>query len=241
MKQTGTDVNHMILHGRAVHPPVFSHCNHEVEFFSFPLAVSRLSGVSDQINVMAPRPLLEGIGWLERGDEVTVRGEVRTFNNRSGVGSRLIISAFAKELIPEEREDENRLLLSGAVCKPPSLRVTPLGRTICDLILAVNRRYGRADYLPCIAWGSLAHLCGEMAVGSVLGLDGRLQSRIYTKNLGDRTEERTAFEVSMMNLLPLEALRRTGERPDPPRGTPQDGCEIPASCPPQGSGVAKLL
>ena len=74
-----------------------------------------------------------------------------------------------------------------------------------------------------------------------LGLDGRLQSRIYTKNLGDRTEERTAFEVSMMNLLPLEALRRTGERPDPPRGTPQDGCEIPASCPPQGSGVAKLL
>ena len=168
MKQTGTDVNRMVLHGRAAHPPAFSHRNHEVEFFSFPLVVGRLSGAADQVNVMAPRALLEGCGWLERGEEVTVRGEVRTFNNRSGVGSRLVISVFAKELLLEEQEDENRLLLSGTLCKPPSLRSTPLGRTICDMILAVNRRYGRADYLPCIAWGSLAHLCGEMAVGSSL-------------------------------------------------------------------------
>ena len=205
MKQTGTDVNHMVLHGRAAHPPAFSHCNHEVEFFSFPLMVSRLSGAADQVNVIAARPLLEGCGWLDRGDEVTVRGEVRTFNNRSGVGSRLVISVFAKELLPEQREDENRLFLSGTLCKPPSLRSTPLGRTICDMMLAVNRRYGRADYLPCIAWGSLAHLCGGMEVGGALALDGRLQSRTYTKNLGDHTEERTAFEVSIMNLISREA------------------------------------
>ena len=153
---------------------------------------------------MAPRALLEGCGGLSRGDAVTVRGEVRTFNNRSGVGSRLVISVLARELVPEEGEDENRLILSGTLCKPPSLRSTPLGRTICDMILAVNRRYGRADYLPCIAWGSLAHLCGGMEVGGALALDGRLQSRTYTKNLGDRTEERTAFEVSVMNLLPPE-------------------------------------
>ena len=88
-----------------------------MEFFSFPLVVGRLSGAADQVNVMAPRALLEGCGWLERGEEVTVRGEVRTFNNRSGVGSRLVISVFAKELLLEEREDENRLLLSGrTVC-----------------------------------------------------------------------------------------------------------------------------
>ena len=206
MKQTGTDVNRIVLHGRAVHPPALSHCNHEVEFFSFPLVVSRLSGVSDQVNVMAPRHLLEGCGWLERGEELTVRGEVRTFNNRSGVGSRLIISVYARELVLEEREDENRLLLTGTLCKPPSPRSAPVGGSICDMILAVNRRYGRADYLPCIAWGSLAHMCGEMSVGSSLGLDGRLQSRTYTKNLGDHTEERTAFEVSIMNLLPREEL-----------------------------------
>ena len=105
MKQTGTDVNRMVLHGRAAHPPAFSHRNHEVEFFSFPLVVGRLSGAADQVNVMASRALLEGCGWLERGEEVTVRGEVRTFNNRSGVGSRLVISVFAKELLLEERED----------------------------------------------------------------------------------------------------------------------------------------
>ena len=204
MKQTGTDVNRMVLHGRVAQPPALSHRNHEVEFFSFPLAVSRLSGVADQVNVVASRALLDGCGWLERGEEITVHGEVRTFNNRSGVGSRLIISVFAKELLLEQGEDENRLLLSGTLCKPPSLRSTPLGRSICDMILAVNRRYGRADYLPCIAWGSLAHQCGGLEVGSTLCFEGRLQSRTYTKNLGDRTEERVAFEVSVMNLAARE-------------------------------------
>ena len=211
MKQTGTDINRMVLHGRAVHPPAFSHCNHEVEFFSFPISVSRLSGVSDQVNVMVSRPLLERCGWLEGGEELTVHGEVRTPNDRPGVASRLVISVFAKELILEQGEDQNRLLLSGTLCKVPSLRSTPLGRTICDVILAVNRRYGRADYLPCIAWGSLAHLCGEMEVGGSLSLDGRLQSRTYTKNLGDCTEERVAYEVSIMNLIAQpEQGRRTG-------------------------------
>ena len=94
MKQTGTDVNRMVLHGRVAQPPALSHCNHEVEFFTFPLAVSRLSGVADQVNVVASRALLEGCGWLERGEEVTVHGEVRIFNNRSGVGSRLITGVF---------------------------------------------------------------------------------------------------------------------------------------------------
>jgi len=138
---------------------------------------------------------------------------VRTFNSRAPSGSRLVISTFAREITPQICPHENQLELSGTLCKPPSLRSTPLGRTICDMILAVNRRYGRADYLPCIAWGSLAHLCGEMAVGSSLGLDGRLQSRTYTKNLGDRVEERTAFEVSIMNLLPLEEVRLGRELP----------------------------
>ena len=204
MKQTGTDVNRILLHGRAAQPPAFSHCNHQVEFFTFPLLVQRLSGISDQVNVTVSRPLLEHCGWPEPDTELTIRGEVRTFNNRSGVGNRLIISVFAKELFWEECEDENCLLLSGTLCKPPSLRATPLGRTICDMILAVNRRYGRADYLPCIAWGSLAHRCGALEVGSSLRLDGRLQSRTYTKNYGDHTEVRTAFEVSIMNLLPQE-------------------------------------
>ena len=121
-----------------------------------------------------------------------------------------LISAFARALTEEEGPDENRLELTGTLCKLPSLRTTPLGRTICDMILAVNRRYGRADYLPCIAWGSLAHRCGELEVGDRLRLNGRLQSRVYTKTVEERLEERTAFEVSVMYMEPWEEACAAG-------------------------------
>ena len=206
MRQGTADVNRICLHGRLRENPLPSHTNHGVEFYTFPLRVSRLSGTEDCLKVVVPLPVLEQCGPLEAGEELTVLGEVRTFNNRSGVGSRLVISTFARELHRETGEDENRMELSGTLCKPPGLRSTPLGRTICDMILAVNRRYGRADYLPCIAWGSLAHHCGALSVGDQVRLNGRLQSRIYTKTLEDRTEERTAFEVSIMSLEPEEAL-----------------------------------
>jgi len=193
------NINRIFLRGRLAAPPAPSHVNHGVEYFTLPLAVRRLSGAEDRLNVSASREQLEGL-FLEPGSPLTVRGEVRTFNNRSGVGSRLVISVFARELSQEEGEDENRLELSGTLCKPPALRSTPLGRTICDMILAVNRRYGRADYLPCIAWGSLAYRCGAMEVGDSLSLEGRLQSRIYTKEIDGQHQERTAFEVSIMSL-----------------------------------------
>lgn len=201
MRQHAADLNCIHLHGRVEAPPSLSHVNHGVSFHRFSLQVARLSGAEDRINVVAAQELLERRLPLEPGQELTVTGEVRTFNNRSGEGRRLIISTFARELYLEEGEEENRLELSGTLCKPPSLRFTPLGRTICDMILAVNRRYGRADYLPCIAWGSLAHRCGALSVGDSVRLNGRLQSRVYTKALEDRVEERTAFEVSVMSLL----------------------------------------
>jgi len=204
MRQNSADLNRIQLHGRVEAPPVLSHSNHGVEFYRFPMAVVRLSGAEDRINVVAAGPLLDRWGAPEPGEELTVRGEVRTFNNRTGVGNRLVISTFAKELVREQGEDENRLELTGTLCKPPSLRTTPLGRSICDMILAVNRRYGRADYLPCIAWGSLAYRCGDLAVGDQLRLNGRLQSRVYTKTVEERTEERTAFEVSVMSMSQKE-------------------------------------
>lgn len=200
MRQNSADLNRIQLHGRVGAPPVLSHSNHGVEFYRFPMAVVRLSGAEDRINVVVAGPLLDRWGTLEPGEELTVRGEVRTFNNRTGVGNRLVISTFAKELVREQGEDENQLELTGTLCKSPSLRTTPLGRSICDMILAVNRRYGRADYLPCIAWGSLAYRCGNLAVGDQLRLNGRLQSRVYTKTVEERTEERTAFEVSVMSM-----------------------------------------
>ena len=195
-----TNNNKIFLRGRLAASPSLSHINHGVEFLLLPLSVCRLSGAEDTLHVVASRERLDALPTLEAGSPLTVSGEVRTFNNRSGVGSRLVVSVFAKALSQEEGEDENHLELSGTLCKPPVLRATPLGRTICDMILASNRRYGRADYLPCIAWGSLAYRCGSMEVGDRLALEGRLQSRIYTKEIDGRPQERTAFEVSVMSL-----------------------------------------
>lgn len=196
-----TNNNKIFLRGRLAAPPSLSHVNHGVEYLLLPLSVCRLSGAEDTLHVVASREQLDFLPTLEAGSPLTVSGEVRTFNNRSGVGSRLVVSVFAKALSQEEGEDENHLELSGTLCKPPVLRTTPLGRTICDMILAANRRYGRADYLPCIAWGSLAYRCGSMEVGDHLALEGRLQSRIYTKEIDGQTQERTAFEVSIMSMV----------------------------------------
>lgn len=195
-----TNKNKIFLRGRLAAPPSPSHVNHGVRYYTLPLTVLRLSGAEDRLNVVASQEQLALLPPLETGDPLSVTGEVRTFNNRSGVGSRLVVSVFARELSQEAGEDENRLELSGTLCKPPALRSTPLGRTICDMILACNRRYGRADYLPCIAWGSLAYRCGAMEVGDTLALEGRLQSRVYTKEIDGRAQERTAFEVSVMSL-----------------------------------------
>lgn len=195
--------NQIFLRGRLAALPTLSHVNHGVEYYLLPLSAHRLSGAEDRLHVIAAKGQLTALA-LEEGSPLTVRGEVRTFNNRSGVGSRLVVSVFARELSQEDGDDENMLTLSGTLCKPPSLRSTPLGRTICDMILAINRRYGRADYLPCIAWGSLAYRCAAMNVGDRLALEGRLQSRVYTKEVDGQLQERTAFEVSIMSLADPE-------------------------------------
>ena len=200
--QTGWNENRALLRGTAAAEPVFSHESHGVVYETFPLAVLRLSGSEDRINVLAPRPLLAEQP-VTAGMALEVEGEVRSFNNKSGKGSRLVITLYAKALRPWEGEDENQLLLAGVLCKPPVLRRTPLGRDICDLMLAVNRRYGRADYLPCIAWGGLARLCGGLEVGDGVRLEGRLQSRAYTKVDHGVSEVRTAYEVSVMKLEPV--------------------------------------
>ena len=201
--QTGWNENRALLRGTAAAEPVFSHESHGVAYETFPLAVLRLSGSEDRVNVLAPRPLLAGRP-VTAGMALEVEGEVRSFNNKSGRGSRLVITLYAKALRPWAGEDENQLLLAGVLCKPPVLRRTPLGRDICDLMLAVNRRYGRADYLPCIAWGGLARLCGGLEVGDGVRLEGRLQSRAYTKVDHGVSEVRTAYEVSVMKLEPVE-------------------------------------
>ena len=207
--RTSWNENHAVLRGTAAAEPVFSHTNHGVDFFVFPLSVPRLSGTEDRLNVVVPQPLLTECPPTS-GRRLEVMGEVRTFNNRTGPGSRLVITLLARALSDTEEPPCNQLTLSGVLCKPPVLRRTPLGREICDLMLAVNRRYGRADYLPCIAWGALAQRCGGLAVGDCVELEGRLQSRLYQKVVGGVTQERTAFEVSVTTLTPTAPAAASG-------------------------------
>lgn len=191
------------LRGMAAGEPQFSHENHGERFFRFPLSVQRLSGQSDTLYIIAAQeqlPELQGFA----GTRLAVEGQLRSFNNKSGVGRKLVISVFAKSIAVTDEEDLNVILLRGVLCKPPVLRRTPLGRCISDMMLAVNRRYGRADYLPCIAWGQVAMATGCMSVGDPLALEGRVQSRVYTKMIDGCPQERTAFEVSVMHLLDAE-------------------------------------
>ena len=201
--QTGWNENRALLRGVAAAPPVFSHANHGVSYETFPLSVLRLSGQRDTVNVVASRELLAECP-AEEGKELEVEGEVRSFNNKSGHGSRLVITLYARALRPGDGEPVNDLTLAGVLCKPPVLRRTPLGRDICDLMLAVNRRYGRADYLPCIAWGTLARRCGALEVGDGVRIAGRLQSRGYTKVENGVSYEKTAYEASVMQLEAVE-------------------------------------
>lgn len=195
-------INNVQLRGAVAERPEFSHESRGETFLRFPLDIERLSGTADRINIVARGKLLEELEVEERS-KLSVTGELRSFNNKSGEGSRLIITVFARELYFDDGEDVNIIQLYGTLCKPPTLRATPMGREICDMMLAVNRRYGRSDYLPCIAWGLRAKEASELTVGSPVSLDGRVQSRKYIKNIDGVPVEKTAYEVSVVELNSL--------------------------------------
>lgn len=189
------------LCGSIADKPKFSHVGGNDNYFSFPLDMERLSGFVDTINIIVRQDMMEQLE-IEYTRHLAVTGELRSYNNKRGEGSRLVISVFAKELLFTDDEDKNIVQLTGAVCKRPTLRKTPMGRQICDIMLAVNRRYGRSDYLPCIAWGRLAENTADLKIGDTLSLEGRIQSRKYIKNENGVLTERTAYEVSIVSLLP---------------------------------------
>ena len=134
---------------------------------------------------------------LFAGERFTIEGQIRSFNNREPIGRRLILCVYALSLTTTQEPMQNEAVLTGTVCKPPVYRQTPLGRQITDLCLAVPRLYRRTDYIPCILWGRTALAAAEYPIGTELTLTGRLQSRTYLKNLGETSETRTAYELSV--------------------------------------------
>ena len=193
--------NEVLLEGIPVGAPEPSHENHGQLFYRQILEVPRLSGTADRLPLLVRQTQLP---LLKEGVPLRVEGQLRSFNNRSGPGRRLVLTVYARSLQPGLGEPVNRILLAGTLCKPPIYRRTPLGREICDVMLAVPRQYQRTDYIPCILWGRTAQCAAGLPVGAQIALAGRLQSRGYVKVLPEGTEERTAYELSAMELEILE-------------------------------------
>lgn len=187
--------NRVILRGSLAGLPAFSHENHARRFYRFFLEVERLSGTADVLPVIAAEDVLNTMD-LSGGGRIEVRGQLRSFNSRAPSGRKLILSVYAAELETSDEGPENLVELTGALCKPPVYRRTPLGREICDVMLAVSRPYHRTDYLPCILWGRTAQATAQLPPGAQLALTGRLQSREYVKLLPGGSETRVAYEVS---------------------------------------------
>lgn len=187
--------NRVLLIGNPVSTPVYSHSNHGRDFYTFSLDVCRLSGTVDRLPILIPYELMAQCPITE-SDNLCITGQLRTYNSRKPNGRRLILSLLAQTLEFTELPHDNQVTLHGTLCKDPNYRRTPLGREICDIMLAVNRTYGKADYIPCILWGKDAVTAASYPAGTPLTLTGRLQSREYIKLIEEGKETRTTYEVS---------------------------------------------
>ena len=195
--------NHITLRGSLLSMPLYSHENHGRRFFRFYLEVPRLSGAVDVLPVIAREDVLSAME-LSDGEMLTVTGQVRSHNVREDSRRRLLIFVLANLIVCEDGEPLNDVVLEGPLCREPTYRKTPLGREICDVMLAVPRAFRRADYLPCILWGRTALECAQFHTRDILRITGRLQSRTYTKVLESGSEERTAYEISALTAQRVE-------------------------------------
>ena len=189
--------NSVVLRGELAGLPEFSHENHGRRFFRFILEVARLSGTVDRLPVVAEESILNTVE-LSGGSMLTVTGQVRSHNCRVDGIRRLLIFVFAGSVTAEDGEPINDVTVEGPLCREPTFRRTPLGREICDAMLAVPRGFRRADYLPCILWGRTAQELSRCQVRDRVRIYGRLQSRAYTKQTEDGPVERTAYEISAL-------------------------------------------
>lgn len=196
--------NHVVICGKLINDPTLSHEVYAEKFYIFTLQVVRLSDTCDYINVLISERLFSPDFELKAGTSVKVTGQFRSYNNYGGEGNRLVLTVFTKEIEPFEptdNENPNTIFLDGYICKTPTYRVTPFGREIADILIAVNRSYNKSDYIPAIAWGRNAKFCRDAPIGTRIKLTGRIQSREYTKRIDEQTSvTKTAFEVSVSKM-----------------------------------------
>ena len=196
--------NQVSIMGQIVSQFTFSHQVFGEGFYLIDVMVKRLSDSEDRIPVMVSERLIDVTQDYE-GEYIQVYGQFRSYNRHEENKNRLVLSVFAREVSFVEEEDDsiksNQIFLDGYICKPPVYRKTPLGREIADLLIAVNRPYGKSDYIPCICWGRNARYASAFAVGGHVLVWGRIQSREYVKKLSEtEAEKRIAYEVSVSKL-----------------------------------------
>lgn len=196
--------NQVSIMGQIVSQFTFSHQVFGEGFYLIDVMVKRLSDSEDRIPVMVSERLIDVTQDYE-GEYIQVYGQFRSYNRHEEKKNRLVLSVFAREVSFVEEEDDsiksNQIFLDGYICKPPVYRKTPLGREIADLLIAVNRPYGKSDYIPCICWGRNARYASAFAVGGHVLVWGRIQSREYVKKLSEtEAEKRIAYEVSVSKL-----------------------------------------
>lgn len=200
--------NQVSIVGEIISDFQYSHEVYGEGFYMVEVAVSRLSNFSDYIPLMISERLID-TSQSYIGQKVYVTGQFRSYNRHEELKNRLVLSVFVREIefIEEETEEmkSNQILLDGYICKDPIYRKTLLGREIADLLVAVNRSYGKSDYIPCICWGRNARFAARFEVGVHVQIWGRIQSREYVKRLNeDEVEKRTAYEVSVSKIEYME-------------------------------------
>ncbi len=202
--------NQVNVYGEVVSEFSFSHEVYGEGFYMVHLSVRRLSNVYDTIPLMVSERLVD-VSKDYRGKYFEVSGQFRSYNRHEESRNRLILSVFVRDLRVDEveigSEKPNYIFLDGYICKAPVYRKTPLGREIADLLLAVNRPYGKSDYIPCICWGRNARFADGFQVGEHIQIWGRIQSREYQKKLDEDTfETRVAYEISVSKLEHIEEM-----------------------------------
>ena len=196
--------NQVTIMGKVATEFSFSHEVFGEGFYMVEVEVKRLSNSEDRIPLMISERLID-VTQDYTGEYIMVHGQFRSYNRHEEQKNRLVLSVFVREISFMEEEPDgtktNSIWLDGYICKEPIYRKTPLGREIADLLLAVNRPYGKSDYIPCICWGKNARYASGFEVGEHVQLLGRIQSREYVKRISDtETEKRVAYEVSVSKL-----------------------------------------
>ena len=196
--------NKVSIIGKIISGFTFSHKVFGEGFYMVDVSVKRLSGQADIIPIMVSERLID-VHENYIGCAIEALGQFRSYNCHEGVRNRLLLSIFVQEVhFMDEFTDytkTNQIFLDGYICKVPIYRKTPLGREIADILLAVNRPYGKSDYIPCISWGRNARYASSLSVGTKVKIWGRIQSREYTKAISEtECEERIAYEVSISKM-----------------------------------------